>query len=68
MWTLAAVLFDRDKAPKVLITYVAAWLVILAALRLWRCIWILEQMISLKISNTDAASGAIKHSGAGLIT
>jgi hypothetical protein len=48
---LAALLFDREGAPKLWLLYVATGSVLLAFLRLWRCIWALEHVI--KIVSSD---------------
>lgn len=53
---LAALLFDQEKAPQWRLLYAAASSVLLALLRLWRCIWVLEQVI--KVVSTEKRDGA----------
>ncbi len=48
---LAGLLFDREQSPKWWLFYASAGSVLLALLRLWRCIWVLEQVI--KVVSTD---------------
>lgn len=42
---LVGLIFDRDGAPVPALLYLAAFSVILSLLRLWSCIWVLEQII-----------------------
>lgn len=53
---LAGLLFDREQAPKWWLFYASTGSVLLALLRLWRCIWVLEQVI--KVVSIDKRDGA----------
>jgi len=53
---LAALLFDCDTAPKWWLFYIATGSVLLALVRLWRCVWVLENVI--KIVVTEKRDGA----------
>jgi hypothetical protein len=48
-WALVALLWDRDSSPEVWVSYVALWTVVIAALRLYRCVWVLENVTRLAI-------------------
>ena len=45
--SLLGLIYDRDKAPCHTLMYLTVYAVVLATFRLGRCIWILEQIISL---------------------
>ena len=47
---LGALIFDRDASPKFWLLYLSAFTVAFAAIRLIRCIWVLEQVIDVVAS------------------
>jgi hypothetical protein len=56
--SLAGLVVDRDAAPVRLAMYLCVWTVLLAALRMFRCVWILEHMTELVTQPSKAQSGA----------
>ncbi len=49
--SLISLVFDKDDKPIMVLTTVTVWLSILVGLRLLRCIWVLEKIVSLHILN-----------------
>lgn len=52
-WALVALLWDRETSPKVGVSYFALWTVVIAAFRLYRCVWVLENVIRLAVRRAD---------------
>jgi hypothetical protein len=44
---VVGLIFDRDSAPQHLILCLSVFIIILALFRLWRCIWVLENVIKI---------------------
>lgn len=42
----AGVVLDREASPLPVISYLTLWLVIISSLRLFRCIWVLERLVT----------------------
>ncbi len=53
---LVGLVVDRDAAPNALVLNLFVWSVSLAVLRLMRCLWALENMISVSIAQAIGAS------------
>jgi hypothetical protein len=45
LWALAGLVVDTDRSPQPLFTYLMIWLVLLSALRVWRCVWLLQYIV-----------------------
>ncbi len=53
---LGGLLFDRDNAPSRLVLYVCGFMIIIATLRLARCVWVLENVIELVTKSAKSGS------------
>lgn len=55
---LAALVLDRDSRPLVWTTYVIVWLLVLAGLRLSRCIWVLHKITAIATQSSPSSTEA----------
>jgi hypothetical protein len=44
MWAVVGLLLDTDAVPRRWITYAMLWLVILVIVRMYRCVWVLQEV------------------------
>lgn len=57
---LLGLILDRDNSPTKAVLYLTVFASLLGALRLGRCVWVLENVITLVTGNSKARSGAVE--------
>lgn len=57
---LLGLILDRDSSPIKAVLYLTVFASILGALRLARCVWVLENVITLVTGHSKARSGAVE--------
>ncbi len=54
IWAIVAFIFDKDTAPKIWLTYIGVWLLIIVSIRFYRCLWVIQKTVNIAAGNSGA--------------
>lgn len=50
--SLISLIFDKDSNPSILLFFISVWALLIVAIRILRCIWVLEKMVELQTNKS----------------